>query len=466
MIADTLINTTTSGDQMWPAIAVLTDGDFVISWESYGQDGGGVYAQRFATNGSKQGNEFIINSYTVGFQEISVITALQDGGFVVGWESFEQDGDGGGIYAQRFDSAGSKQGEAFRANTYTADYQTLPVMASLQPGGFVVSWVSAGQDGEDGGIYAQRFDALGEGQGGEFPVNTHFAGNQGAPVIAALQGGGFVISWVSDSQDGEGEGIYAQRFGAGGEKLNGEFSVNTHFSGNQGDPAIAVLQDGGFVISWVSDGQDGEGEGIYAQRFDAGGDKQGGEFLVNTTTAGNQSQPTVTALQNGSFVVIWMSEGQDGDLYGIYAQRFDADGVKQGEEFRVNAYNTGNQFEPKAIALQDGGFAVIWTSDGQDGDGFGIYAQRFDAAGTNVAWSDPSALPVADRLFNWAESAFSDLFPGRQESIEISGYYARLYESGNALGEQNGNIYFYDGQSITLVGTVGDFLPDAMTAGF
>jgi len=51
-------------------------------------------------------------------------------------------------------------------------------------------------------------------------------------------------------------------------------------------------------------------------------------------------------------------------------------------------------------------------------------------------------------------------------SQEISGYHARIYENGNALGEQNNNIYFYDGHSIALVGTVDDFLSGAIAAGF
>jgi hypothetical protein len=39
----------------------------------------------------------------------------------------------------------------------------------------------------------------------------------------------------------------------------------------------------------------------------------GSEFIVNTTTADNQYEPTVTALPDGHFVVTWQSyDGGDG----------------------------------------------------------------------------------------------------------------------------------------------------------
>ena len=55
----------------------------------------------------------------------------------------------------------------------------------------------------------------------------------------------------------------------------------------------------------------------------------GAEFLINTTTTGDQSQPTITSLASGGFVVSWTDDsGQGGDTsnYGIKAQIFDAAG--------------------------------------------------------------------------------------------------------------------------------------------
>jgi hypothetical protein len=79
--------------------------------------------------------------------------------------------------------------------------------------------------------------------------------------------------------------------------------------------------------------------------------------------------------------------------------------------------------------------------------------------------------PSIDRIFNWGENRYPDLFPDHPESQEIFDYYARIYSNGNALGERNGDIYFYDGgtdgtNDISLVGTANDFLSQAISAGF
>ncbi len=84
--------------------------------------------------------------------------------------------------------------------------------------------------------------------------------------------------------------------------------------------------DGEFVVTWMSSGQDGSSFGIYAQRYNAAGVAQGGEFLVNTATFDSQSYPAVAMDADGDFVITWMSSGQDGPGLGIYAQRYNAAG--------------------------------------------------------------------------------------------------------------------------------------------
>ena len=108
--------------------------------------------------------------------------------------------------------------------------------------------------------------------------------------------------------------------------MDNEFQVNTYTLSEQRDPATAALADGGFVITWMSDGQDSSGNGIYAQRYDASGNVNGAELQVNTYTTDDQDDSSTAALADGGFVVTWQSYGQDGNSSGIYAQRYDADG--------------------------------------------------------------------------------------------------------------------------------------------
>jgi hypothetical protein len=62
--------------------------------------------------------------------------------------------------------------------------------------------------------------------------------------------------------------------------------------------------------------------GIFGQRFDSAGTKPDGEFQVNTYTTNYQNRPAVAAAGNGTFVVVWSSDYQDGDSFGVFGQRF------------------------------------------------------------------------------------------------------------------------------------------------
>jgi hypothetical protein len=93
------------------------------------------------------GPEFLVNSYTIKNQEYPSVAMDGDGDFVVAWQSFTQDGSDHGVYAQRYDSNGNPQGSEFRVNTHTIGNQLYPSVAIDTDGDFVVAWQSYGQDG-------------------------------------------------------------------------------------------------------------------------------------------------------------------------------------------------------------------------------------------------------------------------------------------------------------------------------
>jgi hypothetical protein len=140
---------------------------------------------------------------------------------------------------------------------------------------------------------------------------------------------------------------------------------------------------GNFVIVWESTGQDGDKKGIYAQRFDANGVAQGSEFLVNTTTANDQKVPAIAmSASTGDFVIVWESKDQDGDKTGIYGQRYDVNGVAVGTEFLVNTETANEQKAPAVTMNASGNFVAVWESTNQDDpDGRrGVFGQRFLSA--------------------------------------------------------------------------------------
>src|SRR5262249_50877964 len=144
--------------------------------------------------------------------------------------------------------------------------------------------------------------------------------------------------------------------------VGGEFGVNTFTSGTQqtfAQPPQAVAADanGNYVVTWSSQDQDGSGWGVYAQRYTAAGVALGGEFRVNTTTAGDQEYSTVAMDPSGNFVITWSSLG--GGNTGIYAQRYNAAGAAQGGEFRVDLPNQGSQDLFSTVAMDAAGDFVV-----------------------------------------------------------------------------------------------------------
>jgi hypothetical protein len=373
------VNTYTAGWQSSPTVVALTGGGFVVCWSSYNNNitDSDVYVQVFNESGEKKNSEFMANTYTNDFQYDPGVIALTGGGYVVYWESNGQDGSSIGAYGQVFDEQGEKKNNEFRMNASKNSYQEFPCAAALPGGGFVACWQGYGQDGSGYDIYGQVFDESGEKKNGEFRVNTSMNTYQESPCVSALSGGGFVVCWVSWGPGGPADGMFGQVFDESGQKKDKEFQINPDNSFN---PTIANLTSGGFVVCWVSIGQDGSGLDIHGQVFDESGEKKNVEFQINTSTYNNQNDPHVTGLSEGGFVVCWSSHGQDGSDYGVYGQVFDVSGEKKNSEFRVNTYTTNGQRNPSVANFSGGGFIVSWDSDGQDGSGWGVYAKRFPSS--------------------------------------------------------------------------------------
>lgn len=386
------INSTTADDQVEPSVAALSGGGFVVAWSSSGQDGDelGVFAQLFDGAGNATGAEFQINITTALEQNDVTVTGLSGGGFVAAWESEDQDGADEGVFARVFDAAGTALGGEIQVNSTTANSQDTQSIAALSGGGFVVVWEAALQDGSGLGVYLQRFDAKGNTVGSETRANTTTSANQDDPTVAGLSDGGFVVVWESFGQDLSSDGVFGQRFDAAGATAGSEFPVNSATTGNQDTPVVAGFPGGGFIVVWESENQDGDDVGVFAQRFDASGSTVGAEFRVNTTTASQQNDPQVAVFSDDSFVVVWESLGQDGSSEGLFGQRYDSSATPAGGEFIVNAFLAGNQDEPSIVALADDSLVVTWQSDGQDGDGSAVVGQVYDGTGAALGRTSTS----------------------------------------------------------------------------
>ncbi|MBF0326510.1 MAG: cadherin-like domain-containing protein [Alphaproteobacteria bacterium] len=402
--AETQVNTYTTLDQKAADVVTLADGGWVVAWQSNGQDGAswGVYAQIYNADGSVRGAEFGINTNT-GDEEYDVsLAALTDGGFVATWVNWGagsagQDGDYGGIIARRFDSTGTQTAAEFVVNTTIAADQTTPNVSGLASGGYIVTYKV--DDASYSGVTARIFDASNVG-GVEIDVNQFTTQHQDYSDAVQLSNGDIMVVWQSDQQDSgdTSRAVYGRLMSSSGTMGANEFELATTVTGIQGYPSIAAL-DGGFVVVWESESVDGSGLAVVGQRFTNAGTMSGSQFTINNlTTTGDQSLARVTTLADGGFVVVWQCASVDGNGIGVAARLYDADGTARGSQFQVNTTATGEQSAPAVAALSDGGFVVTWQSASQDGNLLGIYSQRFAADGTVYSPLTLTGTATADTL--------------------------------------------------------------------
>jgi hypothetical protein len=267
--SEILINTTTLNTQSNPAVAIRSNGEFVIAWDSWNQDGGdrGVYAQRFDATGNKVGTEFRANT-TIAFSQAKPrVKYFSDGKLVIIWESFKQDGSGYGMYGRIFNSDGTAYTNEFQINTYTMDYQWYGDVDVFSDDSFIAVWCSWEQDGDDGGIYIQRFSSAGIKVGGETRINKTTAQYQWLPRIKKLSGKNVALVWSSWEQDGDREGIMSIFIDENNQSYTTEAMVNKYSESFQWEPDFIVTADDEILVVWTSWKQFGNDYDIVARRI-------------------------------------------------------------------------------------------------------------------------------------------------------------------------------------------------------
>jgi len=354
-------------------------------------------------NASSQTYQFTAEAVVDGSEIVNVLNGPRirraAGGFVVIAPAFDAatPTSGNDLIGVQYDLSGAPTGDPFLVHGFTSGRQANAVIAAQGDGSFIVVWECGRpgdpgqQDGDDEGIFAQRFDSSADPVGTEFQVNEYTTFDQIEASVAALSDGGYLIAW-SSVNGGGGRNVFARRYDNTGAPLTGEFQVNSYTTGWQQRPSVVSTIAGGYALVWESydplgPDRDGSDTGIFGAVFDSAGVPVGTEFQVNAYTTHFQSLPRLLELAGGELAVAWNSASPTGDGTEVFARVLDAGGGPLSGDFQVNTYTTEDA-EPTDMALLDNGdFLVVWTSGdfigdaGADGDVEGIMARRFDATG-------------------------------------------------------------------------------------
>jgi hypothetical protein len=175
-----------------PHVATLANGNFVIAWDSYvneplGYSMSDVFFQVYDSSGHAVGGQVQANLDSGGGRYDAAVAALSDGSFVVTWQSQAGDYDGSGVFGRRFGADGSAVDQhEFEINQMRAGDQTGPDVSALANGGFAAAWVDSQASGVS--VEARVFTAPGtvssQLQDGTQSVNAGSAVNDPAHVVS------------------------------------------------------------------------------------------------------------------------------------------------------------------------------------------------------------------------------------------------------------------------------------------
>jgi len=365
-------NFTDAGSQFDPAIASIGSGHYVVVWtEGAGgpiaaAPGDDLVGQIFDARGNRIGGEFQVNSSFPALDPVNEVHVALDsrpgGGFVMVYED-RVDFDNRWIRAETHDVNGALvTATAIQADT-NDDILSGPSVAVRSDGSYLVAYnrnVATNVTEVDGHIVSAAGTV-----GAEFVIFSDGDDSRN-PDTDVLSSGNYVI--VFDDADTLAGTDFDPQFeiltSTGAFVTAGTIDAGPN---GAGDTHVVAL-NAGFVAVWQEDNIDGSSSGIRARIYDNAGTALAPAFTVNTSTAGHQTDPEVTRLQDGGFVVVW-DDNVSTSLSIARGQRFDATGHAVGVEFtaaNVQPVSTDFSIGLVITTLSDGRF-IVGFEDGSTG---------------------------------------------------------------------------------------------------
>lgn len=257
------VNIETEYDQQNASASIDSDGDFVIVWESFGQDYDkqntwGIYGRRFTPDGNSFGTSNTQQTVTFGGSVLADTYYYQMVYTYIG-----------------IDGAGNETQETITipsANTYIPYYvETSRNVEALQNALMAMVYPD-GQTYPEGKHAGDKVFEEGDlliTQVGTNQVQIEFTGNFANRPVELLQASTFIYNEKTGAYDTTSAvsiNIASTSEGSDGT----EFLINETIENHQRFPAIDMDSDGNFVVSWTAWGQGADNNyetNIYAKKF-------------------------------------------------------------------------------------------------------------------------------------------------------------------------------------------------------
>jgi len=355
-------NLHTTGVQKQSNIIQLTNGNILVVWTDQDDGGAGtspgtdLVGQIFDPFGNNVGGAFQVNAVATGNNEENAnITALADGGFLV---VYQEIGGSERLVMHEYSANGTLEETQTLATNTTDTIYGDPVVASSSSTSALIVYSST----FDNPLGYLEIDVVGR----IFNPATNILGpqiiiadsiyNYLNPVLTALTNGDYAVAYELDYESvgiDDGSNIRVDVLDSVGNFISGTVVFDGFVDSY--DPDIAALAGGGFAVAWTVDSSGGTDSGIRYQVFDSTNTAITGELSPATTTAGNQGNAKVVALEDGNFVILWDDDQAD----VLNGRHISTAGAVLGSQFTFETSAVAEDIS--ATGLEDGRFALSWS---------------------------------------------------------------------------------------------------------
>lgn len=207
--------------------------------------------------------------------------------------------------------------------------------------------------------------------GQPFRVNSYQNNWQREPVILPQIDGGYLIAWESYLNDyDEGPAatyIAGQYYSPDGDRVRGEVVLTGSDMTASSQPNLTPLMDGGFVMTWIYDDYDDiltMDTEVWAAVYEFTGAIRVAPFRVDTVPSNNAVRPSVVSTGDGGFLISYGIDSSETNFDQIYARAYTALGATKGPDQLINTeVQDFDQIVNRSAALPDGRSVIIWKSE-------------------------------------------------------------------------------------------------------
>ncbi|HEX8201223.1 MAG TPA: hypothetical protein VF590_12110 [Isosphaeraceae bacterium] len=260
-----------------------------------------------------------------------------------------------------------------QVNTNTHLSHTDSDNASSANGMSVVVWTDW-YSSTDTDIRAQLYDSSRGPLGPEIIVDGSVE-REGSPAVAMDNQGHFVVTWARTHADGNAD-VMARKYDALGTSIGGIFAV-ANTSKSEYDPDVAMSATGNFVVSYTLDFSASD-QDIQARQYLWNASVIPWHGTISVATSGrNESRSSVASAADGRFSIAYQLQYSSADD-DIRVNRYSASGDLLGAHVVAAS---GDREQAPSLSMDDYGGAVVayqrWA-----GGNVSIKAKRLTSSGS------------------------------------------------------------------------------------